>query len=248
MITSKRPLSLSFRKSKEDYVRAKQEERKMISQQRLIQKSKDIQGAMMKHENILEHKRSLYLEKEDEVEKKLNAFQRKKSIEFLDLKQRQEHKSQLIHKTIEKAKRIEKYRRNKILQKEEEREKRMLQKQNQRRGSDSINEKEHYRQVVKLTNDVYEQQRRDNYLKKLQEKEEKYSRSLSRRHEEMHQRHNQLTNFKLNKINYMQRFMELKEAQKQEKLRKIAIKDNKIGKYLTEIIFRTKKIRKRRGE
>lgn len=203
----------------------------MIAQQRLIKKSRDIQGAMMKHENMLEQKRSMYIEKEDEIEKKLNNFQRKKSQEFLDLKQRQQNKSHLIHKTIEKAKEIEEYRRNKILQKQEERERKMLQKQNERRTSNSISEKEHYRQVVKLTNDVYEQQRKCKKEKKIQEKEEKYNRSLSRRHEEMQNRHNQLTNYKINKINYMQRFMEIKEVQKQEKLRKIAMEDNKIGKY-----------------
>jgi hypothetical protein len=198
----------------------------MIGQKRLRQKSRDIQDALTKHESMLDHKRNMFIDKE------ISRIPRDKSVEYLDLKKRQNSRSQVIHSTIEKAKQIEENRINKILKKGEDREKRVVNKYKERRMTDTTNHREHYRKAVKLQNDVIGQQRRDNHLKKLLDKQEKYSLTQSRLHDELHKKHDNMNNTRINKSNYMQRFLDEKEQEKQVKLKKIAVEDNRIGNFL----------------
>ena len=44
---------------------------------KLLQKSRDIDNAIHKHEMFLENQRNSYIEKEQEIEQRLNEFNRK---------------------------------------------------------------------------------------------------------------------------------------------------------------------------
>jgi hypothetical protein len=172
------------RQSKDDYVESQTLKRKILAQKRLLQKSRDIEAAKYRHETIMDTKRSKYMDYQDKISKQLEHFEQKKTLEYSDLKRKQQNRSQIIDKTIEKARRIEEYRRNRILQKEAEREERLLKRQ-QRRMSHVQNQKEQYRQVVKIQSDILEQQRRDRYLQKLLANEDKFCRSISIREESL---------------------------------------------------------------
>ena len=156
-------------------------------------------------------------------------------MELLDLKRKTDSKSLQINKTIERAKIIEERRRNKILQKEQEREEKLKERQNRQIGNLTA-QKEHYRQAVKLQNQFLEDHRRSRYLEKLQQKEEKFRLSQSRRDEDMQKKLHSLNNSKLHKVNYQKRFEELKQQEKEDKLRRLQAKDE----YIHQINFEKK--------
>jgi hypothetical protein len=85
---------------KDEVLQLRNRKRQLQSTNKLIQKDRDIQNAQIRHEKYVEQQRRSYLDKEMEIEQKLSAFQRKKSLELMDHRQRQDSKSKLINDTI----------------------------------------------------------------------------------------------------------------------------------------------------
>lgn len=107
-----------------------------------------------------------------------------KELHLLNLKQKGESRSLLIRKINSKAKQIEEERKNKIIQKETQRDQLLQKKLIERKESLSV-QKEYYRQAVKLNSSEIEDHRRNKFLKKLESKEERFRTSNSRKEQEL---------------------------------------------------------------
>ena len=107
-----------------------------------------------------------------------------KELQLLHLRQKGDTKSLLIRKTIEKARKIEEERKNRIIQHEVERDELLQKKLFERKESMSV-QKEYYRQAVKLNSNEIEDRRRNRFLKQLESKEERFRSSNSRKNDEL---------------------------------------------------------------
>lgn len=76
-IDEKRKHLDSLERKKEELVAAKELKRKRLAERKLRQKSRDIEAAQVKHNILFNQQRNSYVEKELEIEKRLNHFQHK---------------------------------------------------------------------------------------------------------------------------------------------------------------------------
>lgn len=76
-IEEKRKHLDSLERKKDEFVANKELKRKRLAERRLLQKSRDIEAAQTRQNILFNQQRNSYIEKELEMEKRLNQFQRK---------------------------------------------------------------------------------------------------------------------------------------------------------------------------